>query len=141
MEEKVVLKRRIKDLLAFNNKDQQNYEEIRIKILAREIQAYAKRVRERIPIFQLLREYHESWIAGKSFEVKEDEGIWEGIIGKSLDVSLPQKGFGESIQQKTLAMLPPKVADVLPSVLYSERVKRLYEKGFSYNQLSFRKLL
>lgn len=37
MEEKVVLKRRIKDLLAFNNKDQQNYEEIRIKILAREI--------------------------------------------------------------------------------------------------------
>ncbi len=58
MEEKVILKRRIKDLLAFNNKDQQNYEEIRIKILAREIEAYAKRVRERIPIFELLREYH-----------------------------------------------------------------------------------
>lgn len=37
MEEKVILKRRIKDLLAFNSKDQQNYEEIRIKILAREI--------------------------------------------------------------------------------------------------------
>jgi len=51
MEEKVILKKKIKDLLAYNNKDQQNYEEIRIKILAREIEAYAKRVRERIPIF------------------------------------------------------------------------------------------
>lgn len=51
MEEKVILKKRIKDLLAFNTKDQQNYEEIRIKILAREIEAYAKRIRERIPIF------------------------------------------------------------------------------------------
>lgn len=53
------MKKRIKDLLALNSRNgTQNYEEIRLKILTREIDAHARHIREKIPLFEMLREYY-----------------------------------------------------------------------------------
>jgi hypothetical protein len=119
-EEKENIKKRIKDLVAINTKDNsQSYEEIRIKILTREIDTNARRIREKISIFEMLREYYESWVNGKPFEVREDEGTWEGTIGRRMIVESTPHRFTKSVEQKTLVMLPPKLAEMLPASLYS----------------------
>ena len=49
--------------------------------------------------------------------------------------------FAREVEHKTVALLPLKLAKTLPTALYSERVKRLCEKGLGQNHLSFKRLL
>jgi hypothetical protein len=80
-------------------------------------------------------------VQGRAFEVREEGGVWEGGIGRWVNVEPPSAGFRREVEHKTVVMLPPKLAEMLPPALYSDRVKRLYEKGLGQNHHSFRKLL
>jgi hypothetical protein len=65
MEERQRLKRRIKDLLSSNIKENaMTLEEIRMKLLAREIESLAKNMRDQLPLFNFLKNYYESWTKG-----------------------------------------------------------------------------
>lgn len=58
MEERQRLKKKIKDLFTLNFKENTAYyEEVRIKILAREIESTAKSIRDQLPLFIMLKQY------------------------------------------------------------------------------------
>jgi hypothetical protein len=61
--------------------------------LTREIDSYARHIREKIGIFEMLREYYESWVKGKPFENREEEGSWEGTIGRCMQVESPPEQY------------------------------------------------
>lgn len=57
--ERAAIIKHTKNLVAINTKDSSKaYEDIRIKIITREIDANARRVREQIGLFEMLREYY-----------------------------------------------------------------------------------
>ena len=89
----------------------------------------------------MLREFYESWVQGRPFEVREEGAVWEGGIGRGLAVREPDRQFTREVEHKTVALLPLKLAKTLPAALYSDRVKRLCEKGLGQNHHSFKKLL
>lgn len=73
MEERQRLKKKIKDLFTLNFKENTAYyEEVRIKILAREIESTAKSIRDQLPLFIMLKQYQETWAKEEIFELREN---------------------------------------------------------------------
>jgi hypothetical protein len=73
--------------------------------------------------------------------VREYDHHWEGTISSTFVIEDPPLEFPQRIRHKALAILPTKLNKDLPQVLYSDRVRQLYEKGLSFNNYSIKKLL
>ena len=66
MEERQRLKRKIRDIFTFKTKETTTNtdEEVRIKLLAKDIDTTAKSIRDQLPLFSLLKKYYECWVKG-----------------------------------------------------------------------------
>jgi hypothetical protein len=76
----------------------------------------------------------------KEDKAKDEKHCWEGTIGSNYIIETPPQEFIETVKNRTLVILPPKLKE-LPAVLYADRVRYLYEKSLSFSKYSIKRLL